>query len=338
MMVIAEVPGVASPDGSPNGEIIITAVPVPEPSAFGLLAVGMAVFFVRHRYKSENASPKSSLSSNQSSQYRLFGTVSMAAVILLFGALASPAQAGVYLYTGSETTINLNPGTYYITAYGANGGNGILSGGLGAEMEGEFNFTTATAFTLLVGGAGTPGTGDLSGYGAGGGGGSFVVYGGTPMVVAGGGGGGSYNYANGGFAGNTGTSGGYGGPGGGNGGSGGSGGWGPGCGGYGGGFFEGGYLSAYGGYGSSFVSGGGGGAAFVNASGSCGGGGYGGGGGGGGSGVGGGGYSGGGGGGSYEVAGGGGSFMNSSAVAVLAEVSGVASPNGSPNGEIIITA
>jgi len=94
----------------------------------------------------------------------------------------------------------------------------------------------------------------------------------------------------------------------------------------------------WGGDGSSFLSGGGGGGPFINDSGSCGGGGYGGGGGGGFGGGGGGGYSGGGGGGSYEVAGGGGSYINSSAVAVLAEVSGVASPNGSPNGEIIITA
>ena len=36
--------------------------------------------------------------------------------------------------------------------------------------------------------------------------------------------------------------------------------------------------------------------------------------------------------------GGGGSIIDSSAIMVLSEVSGVASPNGSPNGEIIITA
>ena len=36
--------------------------------------------------------------------------------------------------------------------------------------------------------------------------------------------------------------------------------------------------------------------------------------------------------------GGGGSIIDSSAIMVLAEVSGVASPGGSPNGEIIITA
>src|SRR5580704_13624237 len=91
------------------------------------------------------------------------------AAILLLGTLAGSAQTGTYLYTGSETTITLNPGTYNITAYGAQGGGGVYSGGLGAEMEGEFDFTAATTLTLLVGGAGTYGTGDLAGYGAGGG-------------------------------------------------------------------------------------------------------------------------------------------------------------------------
>src|SRR5216684_6490265 len=62
------------------------------------------------------------------------------------------------------------------------------------------------------------------------------------------------------------------------------------------------------------------------------------GGGGGGRGGGGGGYSGGGGGGYGGGGGGGGSYIDSSAVAVLTEVSGVAAPNGSSNGEIIITA
>jgi PEP-CTERM motif len=43
-------------------------------------------------------------------------------------------------------------------------------------------------------------------------------------------------------------------------------------------------------------------------------------------------------GGSQGTGGGGGSIIDSSATMVLAEISGVASPNGSPNGEIIITA
>ena len=49
IMVLSEVSGVASPNGSPNGEVIIRAVPVPEPSVFGLLAVGVITFLVRRR-------------------------------------------------------------------------------------------------------------------------------------------------------------------------------------------------------------------------------------------------------------------------------------------------
>jgi len=198
------------------------------------------------------------------------------AVVLQFGLLASSAQS--YLFTRAETTITLNPGVYIITAYGAQGGGGkdAGAGGLGAEMEGAFYFTTLTTLTLLIGGTGGTGGVNVSG---GGGGGSFVVAGSTPLVIAGGGGGGGYY---GGGSGSTGTSGGGGGAG------------------------------AGGGYG--------GGAA-----------GYGGGGGGGG-------YSGGGGGGWNGGGGGGGSYIDSSALEAMTEISGIASPDGSPNGEIIITA
>src|SRR5215469_189811 len=110
--------------------------------------------------------------------------VCMVAVTLLFGALASSAQIGDYLYS---TTISLNPGFYDITAYGAQGGAGAgTHAGLGAEMEGQFDFTTPTTLTLLVGGVGA------GGNAGGGGGGSFVVNGGTPLVVGGGGGGCGY--------------------------------------------------------------------------------------------------------------------------------------------------
>jgi hypothetical protein len=84
------------------------------------------------------------------------GVVCAAALILQFGVLASSAQTGIYLFTGSETTITLNPGTYDITAYGAQGGIGEFgsAGGLGAGMEGEFSFSVSTTLTLLVGGVG----------------------------------------------------------------------------------------------------------------------------------------------------------------------------------------
>jgi hypothetical protein len=195
---------------------------------------------------------------------------------LLFGGLASSAQTGIYLFTGSETTITLNPGLYNITTYGARGGEGFYggAGGLGAEMSAEFSFSGLRTLTLLVGGSGVKGGAN----GGGGGGGSFVVNGSIPLVIAGGGGGGNsaggIGYVYGGD-GNVGTAGGNGLNGnsvglGGTGGTGGS-----------------------GGNGSGYGLGGGG---------------------------------------------GGGSIIDLSAVMVLAEVSGVASPNGSPNGEIIITA
>jgi hypothetical protein len=214
--------------------------------------------------------------------HSVFSAVGMVVAILLLGVLASFGQTGIYLFTGSMTTITLNPGLYDITAFGAQGANSYNggSGGLGAEIEAEFSFSASTTLTLLVGGGGD------NYLGSGGGGGSFVVNGTTPLVVAGGGGGGGA----------------YGGGGDGsyysNGGSGGS------------GQYDG------GGSGGSGGSGGGGGAD---------------------AGGGGGGYSGGGGGGSGYGGGGGGSIIDSSAIMLVTEVSGVASPDDSPNGEIIIT-
>ena len=122
-----------------------------------------------------------------------FTVVCAVALVLQVGVLAGFAQTGIYLFTGSITTITLNPGTYDITAYGAQGGSGsapvfgLNQGGLGAEMEGQFNFTASATLTLLVGGSSIS---LVNGYGGGGGGGgSFVVNGSTPLVIAGGGGG-----------------------------------------------------------------------------------------------------------------------------------------------------
>ena len=256
------------------------------------------------------------------------------AVVLQLGVLASSAQTNNYLFTGSQTNITLNRGTYAITAYGGAGAYGPNFGGagLGAEMSAEFFFSGPTTLTLLVGGGG--GAGCCQSSPGGGGGGSFVVNGGTPLAIAGGGGGCAL-YENAG-PGLTGTSGGSGR--GNNGGAGGSGGYGGGSGdngGPGGGGYDGAGASTYAGGGGSFLGGGAGGYGY-------GGGGNGGYGGGGGStwggGGGGGGYSGGGGGAFAYGGGGGGSYIDASAVKVLTEVSGVASPDGSPNGEIIITA
>jgi len=123
-----------------------------------------------------------------SPEYYSFSVVSVAAILLYLGLLTTSAQTGTYLFIDSTTNITLNPGTYNITAYGGQGGSGFYGqgpGGLGAEVEGQFNFTTAITLQLLVAGSGNGG-----GYGGGGGGGgSFAVLGITPLVVAGGGGG-----------------------------------------------------------------------------------------------------------------------------------------------------
>jgi hypothetical protein len=97
-------------------------------------------------------------------------------VVLHFGVLAGSAQTNIYLFSGSETNITLNPGTYIITAYGARGGfvylgyDGESPGGGGAEMSAEFNFSTSTTLTLLVGGGGGYGASYGGGGGFGGGG------------------------------------------------------------------------------------------------------------------------------------------------------------------------
>jgi len=239
------------------------------------------------------------------------------------------ASSNIILFTGSEKTTSLGPGTYDITAYGADGGYSTIlghSGGLGAEMEAQFNFTSSMTLTLMVGGAGGDGPGSPRGPG-GGGGGTFVVYGTTPLIVAGGGGGGGYAGTGGNGLVTDGGDGGLGGPG-----YSGAGG---------GGFSTDGGPGFWGsGQGYSFLDGGGqAGGGFYGASG----GGFGGGGGGGNyQGGGGGGYTGGYGGPGEGPGGGGGSYIDTSdsdaATQILSEVSGIAAPGGSPNGEVIITA
>ncbi len=282
------------------------------------------------------------------------------AVVLQLGMLPGSAQTNIYLFSGSETNITLPPGTYIITAYGAPGGHAGPDGGGGAEMSAEFNFSTSTNLTLLVGRGG--GANTYGGFG--GGGGSFVVEVSTPLVIAGGGGGASGKYNPGGdglplmlpfFTGGAGGAGGLSGstvqlpPG-------------PGGGGGGGGFFGNGgdggnsLQNASLGYntggsgGLSFTGGGGGGYSGGDDSGPVSGG-YGGGGGGGGytyggdfgptggGGGGGGGYTGGwGGDGDGNGGAGGFSIIDPSAITILAGVSGIASPDDPTNGEIIIIA
>jgi PEP-CTERM motif len=127
-------------------------------------------------------------------------------LLLLGGATAlalaasEPAARAVpfdFPFTGNLVTFKV-PATdsYQILAFGAQGGNvspaviggTVGTGGLGAEIGGDFSLTAGEILQIAVGGAGMSTT---SGSGGGGGGGSFVVGpGNAPLVIAGGGGGG----------------------------------------------------------------------------------------------------------------------------------------------------
>ena len=83
-------------------------------------------------------------------------------------------------------------GTYQITAFGAQGGDGSTSndtgavGGKGAKIQGDFQFAAGEQLKVVVGGAGQSGVYTMAASG----GGSFVIGpGGKPLLVAGGGGG-----------------------------------------------------------------------------------------------------------------------------------------------------
>ena len=116
----------------------------------------------------------------------------------------------ITITSGFQYWIVPSDGTYYIEASGAQGGSGAsYTGGLGAQMTGEFILTQGDTIKILVGQLGE----NLSNYKAGGGGGgSFVTYANNvPLIISGGGGGGGGNSsAQNGQSGLTGTSGGTG--------------------------------------------------------------------------------------------------------------------------------
>ena len=95
---------------------------------------------------------------------------------------AAKAAPIVFDFTFTGSLVNFTvpiTDTYQILAFGAQGGS---TGGLGAEIGGDFSLTAGDTLQIAVGGAGMSG---------GGGGGSFVVGpGNSPLVIAGAGGGG----------------------------------------------------------------------------------------------------------------------------------------------------
>jgi hypothetical protein len=89
-----------------------------------------------------------------------------------------------YAYTGSVQSVTLQPGTYTLETWGANGGGGAsyyptAIGGTGGYSKGTINLTQATTMYILVGGRGTNyGGGDHYGQSGGynGGGSNYVCY------------------------------------------------------------------------------------------------------------------------------------------------------------------
>lgn len=123
------------------------------------------------------------------------------------GVTGTPAPSG---WTGTYLNMTTNGiqrwtvpsgGSYRIDAYGAQGGNGGATGGLGARIMGDFTLTTGEVIQILVGQQGQTGTHSQGGSNAGGGGGTFVIRADNSiLLIAGGGGGGyglSYGVANG---------------------------------------------------------------------------------------------------------------------------------------------
>ena len=108
-----------------------------------------------------------------------------------------------YLGTDLENSVNVSggvqqwivpyTGTYSMQAYGAQGGHkGSGTGGSGAYVSGEFQFTAGDVLTIIVGQQGTSIQTTGNSYGGGGGGGTFVFdQSGGPLIIAGGGGGAS---------------------------------------------------------------------------------------------------------------------------------------------------
>jgi hypothetical protein len=110
--------------------------------------------------------------------------------------LATRATPIDFTYTGSLVDFTVpTPDTYQIIAFGAQGGNVVVTGrgtgpgGLGAEIGGDFSLVAGENLQIAVGGVGAS---SILGAG-GGGGGSFVVGpANAPLVIAGGGGGGGF--------------------------------------------------------------------------------------------------------------------------------------------------
>ncbi len=100
------------------------------------------------------------------------------ASLLALLAAAPTASATTFLFTGAIVDFPVPvAGTYQIIAFGAQGGGsgagtGLVHGGGGAEIRGDFVLMKGEMLEIAVGGYGGKST---AGGGGGGGGGSFVI-------------------------------------------------------------------------------------------------------------------------------------------------------------------
>jgi hypothetical protein len=122
--------------------------------------------------------------------------VSASALAMTIATGKADATTFNFGYTGSSVTFTApTSGFYEIDVFGASGGTGAASpgvGGLGAEVKGEIFLTNQELLTIVVGGLGqnANNTGTFfRSISGGGGGGSFVTDGATLLAAAGGGGG-----------------------------------------------------------------------------------------------------------------------------------------------------
>src|SRR5579863_2990254 len=93
-----------------------------------------------------------------------------------------PASAVTFLYSGTITDYETPQAGYYsFTVAGAQGGSHDGIGGGGAIISGDIYFSQGIDLSILVGGAGFPGTGNSA---SGGGGMSFIAEGSNPVIVA----------------------------------------------------------------------------------------------------------------------------------------------------------
>jgi len=94
-------------------------------------------------------------------------------------------QSQTFNYTGAVQSITLDPGTYKLETWGAQGGtDGGSTGGLGGYSIGTISLSAKTTLYIGVGGSGSLSTGGYNGGGSGNGNSNYGVGGGGATHIA----------------------------------------------------------------------------------------------------------------------------------------------------------